>query len=142
MTVIEDIPREGTESYVGGITGGNFGSIDSASVGKDGKGISLTAAASRVNLGGVAGWNGNSAAIRSCGDVNANLNIESSVSGNLGGIAGVNQGTLKDCAFVGWVSGNQGAEYGIGGVAGINGGGDGQALIEQCSCLLYTSRCV
>ncbi len=133
MTVIEDIPREGIESYVGGITGGNFGSIDSASVGKDGKGISLTAAASRVNLGGVAGWNGNSAAIRSCGDVNANLNIESSVSGNLGGIAGVNQGTLKDCAFVGWVSGNQGAEYGIGGVAGINGGGDGQALIEQCS---------
>ena len=66
------------------------------------------------------------------------------------------RGTLKDCAFVGWVSGNQGAEYGIGGVAGINGGGDGQALIEQCSfqgsvqgggtadnrCLLYTSRCV
>lgn len=133
MTVIEDIPRDGTESFVGGIAGGNFGSIDSTSPGKDGKGISLTASSSRTNLGGVAGFNGSGAVIRSCKDVRVNLNIGSSVSGNLGGIAGVNQGTLRDCAFSGWVVGNQGAEYGIGGVAGINGGGEAQALVESCS---------
>ena len=98
-------------SYVGGVAGQNFGTIENcyntgAVTGTGG------------SVGGVAGSNGGT--IQNCHNTGA-------VSGNdrVGGVAGQNSGTIANCYNTGAVSGNG---SNVGGVAGFNNSG----TIENC----------
>ena len=98
-------------SYVGGVAGQNFGTIENcyntgAVTGTGG------------SVGGVAGSNGGT--IQNCHNTGA-------VSGNdrVGGVAGQNSGTIENCYNTGAVSGNG---SNVGGVAGFNNSG----TIENC----------
>lgn len=147
-------------SSIGGIAGRNeSGTIQACTIGNDSGRLNLIANASGVYMGGVAGYN--SGNIRGEADiytlVNANLRFtltEMSYYGNLGGIAGANNGgNIQYCEFNGTVAGtannpqlspqynpnrdtetNGSVIYGYGGIAGVNGdsGAASSGIIENC----------
>ena len=136
------IELQGGASVVGGVAGVNLGTIggdettDPCTVADGALTLNLTAA--DITLGGAAGQNDQSAIIN-------NVQVALSVTRNLekyrtlGGVAGVNNGTLKKCVFTAGQLGEKvkenapaakgAAKVGdaIGGMAGVNNG-----TVEGC----------
>ena len=113
----------GQESIIGGIAGENAGVILNSTVGEKAARMQLRPQTQRAQIGGVAGVNrgviqGGSAS-GSYSRVYADLSLAG--VGNIGGIVGRNERTIYGYVFSGEVKGegNQ-AEYGCGGIAGIN----------------------
>ena len=103
--------------YSAGIAGASTGKVLNCSVSGIVKGYG--------NVGGIVGRNNNSSAtVQSCifsGSVTGSFNI-------VGGIAGMNHGTVKDCYTIGSVSGADN----VGGIAGYNSTG---AALQNCVAL-------
>ena len=105
--------------------------------------ITVSAIAEGTNAGGVAGVNagsiGNSAG--SSMNINAAVNFggsaASTITGNLGGVAGVNEEkkTIENISFTGSIKGTFGASRGYGGITGINKG-----RISGCDVSAKTSE--
>ena len=132
-----NITLQGGASVVGGVAGVNLGTIggdntaDRCTVQGDALTLSLTAA--DITLGGAAGQNDKDAIIN---NVQVALNVTQNLGKyrTLGGVAGVNNGTLKNCVFTAGqlgeaVKANAPATTGaakvgdaIGGMAGVNNG--------------------
>ena len=132
-----DITLQGGASVVGGVAGVNLGTIggdnaaDRCTVAGDALTLSLTAA--DITLGGAAGQNDNDAIIN---NVQVALNVTENLAKyrTLGGVAGVNNGTLNKCVFTAGQLGEEvkenapaatgAAKVGdaFGGMAGVNNG--------------------
>lgn len=137
ITLQSGITLQGGASVVGGIAGVNLGAIggdetaDRCTVADGALTLSLTAA--DITLGGAAGQNDQNAIIN---NVQVALNVTENLAKyrTLGGVAGVNNGTLKKCVFSTGQLGetvkeNAPAATGaakvgdaIGGMAGVNNG--------------------
>ena len=136
------ITLQGGASVVGGVAGVNLGTIggedaaDRCTVEGDALTLDLTAA--DITLGGAAGQNDENAIIN---NVQVALNVTQKLEKyrTLGGVAGVNNGTLKKCVFTAGQLGEEvkanapaatgAAKVGdaIGGMAGVNNG-----TVEGC----------
>lgn len=129
------------ENYIGGIAGYNQAVIEDAGRTGNVKQVTDAVIVSNVNgssIGGVAGYNGPGAQIRSSDgqirvmDPSVELGAQS-LKGNIGGITGANLGNISDYSYAGTVSTyTGGTAYGIGGIAGINGSDTQEAVIENC----------
>ena len=137
-----NIELQGDASVVGGVAGVNLGTIggddpaDPCTVADGALTLSLTAA--DITLGGAAGQNDENAIIN---NVQVALNVTQKLEKyrTLGGVAGVNNGTLKKCVFTAGQLGEEvkanapaatgAAKVGdaIGGMAGVNNG-----TVEGC----------
>ena len=137
-----NIELQGGASVVGGIAGVNLGAIggdetaDRCTVADGALTLNLTAA--DITLGGAAGQNDENATIN---NVQVALNVTQKLEKyrTLGGVAGINNGTLKKCVFTAGqlgekVKANAPAATGaakvgdaIGGMAGVNNG-----TVEGC----------
>lgn len=136
------ITLQGGASVVGGIAGVNLGTIggdetaDPCTV--EGSALTLSLTAADITLGGAAGQNDENATIN---NVQVALNVTQKLEKyrTLGGVAGVNNGTLKKCVFTAGqlgekVKANAPAATGaakvgdaIGGMTGVNNG-----TVEGC----------
>ena len=136
------ITLQGDASVVGGVAGVNLGTIggddpaDPCTVADGALTLSLTAA--DITLGGAAGQNDENATIN---NVQVALNVTQKLEKyrTLGGVAGINNGTLKKCVFTAGQLGEEvkanapaatgAAKVGdaIGGMAGVNNG-----TVEGC----------
>ena len=136
------ITLQGDASVVGGVAGVNLGTIggdetaDPCTVADGALTLSLTAA--DITLGGAAGQNDENATIN---NVQVALNVTQKLEKyrTLGGVAGINNGTLKKCVFTAGQLGEKvkenapaatgAAKVGdaIGGMAGVNNG-----TVEGC----------
>lgn len=129
------------ENYIGGIAGYNQAVIEDAGRIGNARQVTDTVIVSNVtgsSIGGVSGYNSPGAQIRSFDgqirvmDPSVELGTQS-LKGNIGGIAGTNLGAITGYSFAGTVSiYTGGTAYGIGGIAGINGGDVQEAVIESC----------
>ena len=137
-----DITLQGDASVVGGVAGVNLGTIggdetaDHCTV--EGGALTLSLTAADITLGGAAGQNDENAIIN---NVQVALNVTQKLEKyrTLGGVAGVNNGTLKKCVFTAGQLGEEvkanapaatgAAKVGdaIGGMAGVNNG-----TVEGC----------
>lgn len=137
-----NIDLQGGASVVGGVAGVNLGTIggdetaDRCTV--EGGALTLSLTAADITLGGAAGQNDENAIIN---NVQVALNVTQKLEKyrTLGGVAGVNNGTLKKCVFTAGQLGEEvkanapaargAAKVGdaIGGMAGVNNG-----TVEGC----------
>lgn len=126
-------------NYLGGIAGTNTGTIRLCQTGDKSAPAALSSDEDNTDIGGIAGYNGPEGRIEgeneSAQVSYADISLGSKARGNLGGIAGVNEGTIANYGAAGsvWGSQAQGQPYGIGGIAGVNGSGKEPALISNCS---------
>lgn len=127
------------ENYIGGIAGRNTGVIVTSKVGSKTAPVRLSSDEDNSNVGGVAGYNGPEGRVDGMKAPEtvcyADIILEGKAQGNLGGIAGVNEGTISYYGAAGRIQGSQaqGQPYGIGGIAGVNGNGTNTAVIRNCT---------
>ena len=112
-------------SLMGGITGINFGTIKNSyfaceTTAQDGN------ASSYMPCGGIAGYNAINGLIDSCV---SNMTTPAKYDA-VGGIAGLNEGTITNCENIGTHYNKDGAESCSGGIVGVNGL-DG--IVENCT---------
>lgn len=138
---VQSAALQGDATVIGGITGVNKGTI----IGTETCTVQQTAldglTAADITLGGAAGKNENDATIN---NVQVALNVTENLAKyrTLGGVAGVNNGTLQNCTFTAGQLGENiasaapaaagAAKVGdaIGGVAGVN---NRDAKVENCT---------
>ena len=121
-----------TYSYSGGVVGINAGTVTDCTLEGSGKLLAqrytdtseLVEGSNNSNLGGIAGYNMNGGTITSC----AFSGIRVHGDENVGGIAGNNEGTIKDCLAEGiyfsttGIVSYVGGRTNVGGIAGANTG--------------------
>lgn len=117
---------------IGGLAGMNEGTVTGCQVGNDALALNdgLRAGTNTVTLGGAVGRTTADGTVSST-DVLLNLTQNLDKYTNLGGVAGRNDGTLKQCTYSGTMGGNAGADglvsvgarstgSTVGGIAGLN----------------------
>lgn len=118
---------------IGGITGINKGRITNVTTNSNSK-ITINTDESDISTGGGIGYNsgiidGNNK------EFDAEVIVANGLAAPIGGIAGVNVGTVKNYTFSGKITAEGSADYGIGGIVGVNGvegNIEKNAIVDNC----------
>lgn len=120
-------------SCIGAIAGINSGSIVNTFTSDD-SAVTVKAEVNDLSIGGAVGYNKGS--VDGGNNIfKADVMLGSTISAPIGGIAGINNGEIRNYTYRGKITADGGADYGIGGIAGVNGSdenSDNYAVIEGC----------
>lgn len=114
---------------IGGIAGDNSGEISLKENAV--QNVKVYSYTSKSNIGGVTGKNNRDSMISGAGlsDVTIGFRGSNATYANMGGVSGINYGSIRSCVVDANITGDMGtAETGYGGISGINA-----SVISECS---------